>query len=129
MIKCLKASRAPIAIVFQSPADGFLCFFRNKRIALYESPSLNTEKCLDIVEALKYYAVIGVVERGHTGFEWGENFCRLAACFYVTGFRPLLLDFIGTPDQAGLQEIVSTLRRSYRLGWVDKPVFTLSREV
>ncbi|PSN91583.1 hypothetical protein B9Q03_03730 [Candidatus Marsarchaeota G2 archaeon OSP_D] len=124
MIRCVKRSNAPIAVVFDTLPRGTLEFFRGKPLAVYES-TLRSEKCMSMVDALKEYAVIGVVERGNETIEWGENFCVLASCFYTTGFRPLLFNFLGSPGKNDLSLIFQTLRKGYRLGWVDNPIIRL----
>jgi len=114
-----------VAVLFEHLPEGALDFFRRKPLAVYLAYDLEDEGCTNVVEALKSFAVIGVVEREAHGLEWGKNFCWLAACFYTTGFRPLLLNFLGEPERKNLSEIISVLRRSYRLGWVNKPVIRL----
>ncbi|MEM0121483.1 MAG: hypothetical protein QW514_04200 [Thermoprotei archaeon] len=123
MIRCIKKSKAPIAVLFDTLPQNAKEFFRGKPLAVYES-SLRSEKCADIVEKLKTYAVIGVVEH-ESGMQWGENFCVLASCFYTTGFRPLLFNFLGSASKTDLLIIIQTLRRGYRLGWVDNPIIRL----
>lgn len=125
MIRCLKRSTAPVAALFESLPKGGLDFFSHRPIAVYEISDLKSHRCLDLVDLFKQYAVIGVVEQDVDNAEWGSEFCALATCFYTTGFRPLLLDFLGTPSLEDLQEIFAILRRSYRMGWVDRPVIRL----
>lgn len=125
MIRCVKRSRSPVAALFEPLPERALEFFFGKPIAVYEVSNLKTHRCVELVESLKQYAVIGVVEAACENSEWGSNFCLIATCFYTTGFRPLLLNFLGSPKRKDLQKIFHTLRRSYRLGWVDRPVIRL----
>lgn len=125
MIRLIKPSSSPVAALFESFPEGGLRFFRKKPIAVYEASELRTHSCVELVDRLKQYAVIGVVERDTGFYEWGPNFCVLASCFYTTGFRPLLLNFLGSPSLNDLPTVFSVLRRSYMLGWADRPVIRL----
>lgn len=77
-----------------------------------------------VIDSLKRFAVIGVLEK-RSQYEglWGKGFEALASSFYVTGFRPLLVDFISVGPWVDVPRISEVLRRAYFTGILEEPVF------
>ncbi|MEM3671391.1 MAG: hypothetical protein QW767_06585 [Thermoprotei archaeon] len=73
-----------------------------------------------LVKLLKGHVVLAVVESETCSqHEWGPLFEYIATSFYVTGFRPLLINFIGNPKHWSSDLINSATLRALRTGIVD----------
>gem|GEM_PF-938413 len=130
MILNVKRSKASVALIFQHETftPELKQWFRRKPIAIYSTRNLVSHGCREIATLFKRFAVIGVFDS--TSFSprrWGENFEFIAACFYTTGFRPLLINFLGNPSESSLPFVFETLIESFTVGLVEEPVFDLTR--
>lgn len=77
-----------------------------------------------LVEALKGHSVVGVFDdRRLKGSPWGGLFQHLASAFYVTGFRPLLINFLGDLRAWDAELVSRTLERALETGVVTQPFF------
>jgi hypothetical protein len=128
VIKRLKRSKTPVALLVEQSAldTHFVEQLKRKRLALFVIKDLWKEGTSLIVQKLKHYAVIGVVEaKTLEGRAWGSSFEFIATCFYITGFRPLLIEFVGKAHPKHLKTILEVLKKAYLLGEVRQSSVTL----
>lgn len=130
MILNLKRSKSSVALILQHGTFTLELsqWFYRKPIAIYSSQNLVSHSCREVASVFKRFAVIGVFDSAFfSPRRWGENFEFVATCFYTTGFRPLLINFLGTPNKSNLPFVFRTLIDSYTVGLVEEPVFDLTR--
>lgn len=121
-IHVLKKSRRPVCLLGTPESLRLSTPVRVTGINVLVAESVPEIPYETLVRELRFYAVVGVVDQHPLpNRKWGSNFEYICTSFYVTSFRPLVLNLVGRVDDANLANVVGTLQKAYESGIVREP--------
>jgi hypothetical protein len=126
-IRVLRRSRRPICLLGTPEGLALSSPVQVCGVNLLSTESIPSVSYEVLVQDLRFYAVVGVVdEHPLPGRKWGANFEYVCTSFYVTSFRPLVLNLLGRVDDNNLRIVAGMLQKAYESGVVKEPALAIS---